>query len=138
MIMVELDNLKKLTAYLALELENKDYFHIMDLLGIIFNQINTLILVIDKNDKVIYMNKKMTQYFRQNKCDVKIGDVWYKFWGMKKPPIDYPAKEAIKKKTIIKKQMTSPVTNTTFDIIAIPLIYDGVSGTINIINPEGS
>jgi len=60
--------------------------------------------------------------------------LWFKAWNLKKEPETYPSKDAVEQKIVIHKSFVSPLTKNKFDIVCIPLIFNGVSGTIILMN----
>ena len=60
-----------------------------------------------------------------------VGDNWYKtIWSMGMEPKDHPANLALKTRKVVHMNFKSPKTGRTFNVTAIPLLYNGVAGTI--------
>ena len=129
--MVELGPLKRLTKELAEEIEYDEIGPIFKLFKLLFDNINTLTVIIDKDNIIKYMNPVLTKYLEENNLDGCIGDNWYKtIWKMGLEPDEHPARIALEQRKVVHKNFSSPMTGRKFIVTAIPLIYNGVSGTI--------
>ena len=69
--------------------------------------------------------------------DVKTGDDAYKqLYNLDKPPEWDPFMPAIIHRRVTIREFISPATKRKYGIIAIPLIYNGVSAVIGIATDE--
>ena len=131
-----LDTLDKLTKELADEIHNETNGHVMQLLCLIFDKLKTYCMIIRNDDTIIYINPSLAKYTKSHKLSCRSGMKWYEVWGMDKPKNDIAHKVAIKERKVTIQDYTSPITRNTFNITAIPLLYNGVSGTICLLLPK--
>ena len=132
--MVDLSNLKKLTNELAEEIHGN--IHAGPLFGLLteyYDTIDTYVAVI-KNDKtVLYLNKaarKRMEELGLNPDDY-INEVCA---GLKEQcglVNNCPLEECVKtKKIVVRHDAKSPVTDIRYTVVCMPLLYNGVSGVI--------
>jgi len=128
----ELTNeLNSLTFGLAAEIESGKFGPLLTLLSIVLNNVETITFVFDKNGKILFMNIAAQTYLKNNSFDVKIGDIWWKVcFNLKERPIDTPTAKALISRQIITEPYKSPKTGATFNVTAVPLLFNGSSGTI--------
>lgn len=129
-----INNLKRLTKELAEEIKNEEYGRMFDFCKLIFSNLNTYVIIIGLDEKIKYMNPSLSKYLKSVDSDLKVGDIWYKNWDSKSIPKDHPSCEALKTRTVVHKKLEYPKLKSTYDVIAIPLIYNGISGTICLFN----
>jgi len=131
--MVDLSRLKELTTELAIQVRILgEHTELIELLELIFDNIQSIIFIIDNNDNIVSMNNAASVHASECGANIEVGDKWYKMWKLSDPPPIYPSKRAIETRRILTSIQKSPVSDKTFFVTVIPLIYNGVSGTINI------
>lgn len=132
--MVNLEPLKKVTQELALEVRALGHdSEMLEFMSLILENVQSAALILDDEDTVVYMNTLAAQTISNLGTEVSVGEKWYKAWGLDAPPLeDYPARKAIETRKVVCEEYTSPFSGTKFKVTSIPLIYDGVSGTITI------
>ena len=134
--MVDLERLDKLTKELAEEIHGNKKGYIFELLCFIFDNLKTYCVIVDNHDIVLYMNPSMKKYIETNNLKLNVGEEYYHIWNRDKPNEMAPHNIAIRTRKVIQTIFTSPRTNNTLSVTSIPLIYDGVSGTICLVIPE--
>jgi len=131
--MVNLDKLDKLTKELAEEIGTSKNGMVSNLLYLIFDKLKSMCMIIDNKDRVVYLNPPMKKYMKKHNLDINIGDEYYKCWCKTKPDDKSPHNMSLKTREMIVTNYKSPKTGNILNVTTIPLIYNGVSGTINII-----
>ena len=138
---VDLTRLDDLTNELAQEIHTNKGGHILDLLKFIFDKIDTQIMIIDEDDRILFNNLATIEHFKKHSLNYNTGIKWYEAWNIDKCPetgeplSNVPHKIAMEKRKVITREFTSPFTGFKCRIIAIPLLYNGISGTICVITP---
>ena len=137
--MVDLSNLRLITAELDTTL-GKDMLHPnfptikMGIFKTIIDKIDNYVIVIDTNLKVVMVNQLAQDLILKatGKC-INAGDDWYKVvFGLDSPPHWDPLTRAIKTRKVVLKTIESPLSKKKFCTINIPVIYNGVSGVVEI------
>ena len=129
-----MNNLRRLTQELAEEIKYDEVGPMFKFCKLIFDNLKTKVVIIDTKGIIKYMNKTLLDYASKFNLDLKVGNNWYIPCGFDKEPEIYPAKEAIENRQVIHAIFKSKKTGNTLDIIAIPLIFNGVSGAICLLN----
>ena len=128
-------NLKSLTEELATEIYNRDEGNAFNFCKLIFDNLRTYVAIINLDNTVQYINPSLHFLLSSLKMDVKVGDEWFsKAWNLKTPPKNHPAKEAFETRKVVSDVIVSPISNTKYEVIAIPLIFNGISGSICLFN----
>lgn len=142
--MVELQGLKDLTEKLNSSFA-KDFIEKNDsaLLRLnafqhVIDNIDNYITVVTPDLKLYMINKKMKKMLKDRlNLDVKIGEDAYKqLYNLDKPPEWDPFMPAIVHRRVTIREFISPATKRKYGVIAIPLIYNGVSAVIGIATDE--
>lgn len=126
------NELNNITFPLAAEIESGKFgLPVLAFLKVILNNIETISFVFDKEGRIIFVNLAADEYLKQLGFSYNIGDFWWKiFWKLDKRPDNVTSVRALTTRTIITEDMSNPHTGNTVTVTAIPLIFNGVSGTI--------
>lgn len=130
----KINYLKVITQELAREIDLNEHGPIISLLEIIFDKINSLVFIINMDDVVVYANRSAIDYIKSTYGVDILNEKWYCCFGDEKPKDNLIHDEAIKKRKVINRELHSPLSNIDFNVTAIPLIYNGTTGTICILN----
>jgi len=146
--MVELSQLKTLTEKLNstfaedfITSEKKpceDTLKRLNEYQLIIDNIDSYVAIVTLDLKMALVNKKMKNMLneRLGLCP-SVGDPVYKsLYNMDTIPDWDPFVSAIKRRKIIIREFVSPTTKRKYGLIAIPLIYNGVSGVMAIATDE--
>lgn len=118
-----------------MEIEEPDGETILCLLKLIFEQLNTFIIILNKQKEVIWMNKAATTkaytFSEENQGEKFLEEGTKAFWNQeldlsRKGPID----KAMIERKIIHSIVISPFSNQPYTLTCIPLLANGVTGTI--------
>jgi len=104
----------------------------------VIDNIDSYVAVVSLDLKMIMTNKKMATMLneRLGVCP-KAGDPVYKtLYNLDEIPSWDPFIPAIKRRRVTMREFISPTTKRKYGLIAIPLIYNGVSGVIAIATDE--
>ena len=129
----DIDDLKQITAQIAVEISNprSTLFHFMSL---IFDNLQSLVYMIDKDLQVLYVNKSLIKRMRLYKPDADvtdfIGKSCYKLIDLEAPCEKCTAKDAIAQRKVVSTEIEAPYSKKKMRATCIPLVYDGVSGAI--------
>jgi hypothetical protein len=143
--MVELTSLKTLTEKLnssfALDFINKETDSSMLRLKTfqtVIDNMDNYVAVVTPDLKLSMINKKMRKMLKDRlNLDVCIGqEAYHQLYGFDKPPEWDPFLPAIKHKRVTIREFISPTTKRKYGIIAIPMIYNGVSAVVGIATDE--
>ena len=102
------------------------------------NNMDNYVAVVTPDLKLAMINKKFTQMLkdRLGLCPC-IGDNVYKtLYNLDELPVWDPFIPAIKHKRVTIREFISPTTKQKYGIIAIPMIYNGVSAVVGIATDE--
>ena len=131
--MVDLSKLKEITEEIAREIKSKENGEIFKLLTLIFDNIDTLAIMVDEKSRILYVNKAEQDYLKQFNIRLSKGHFLYKdLLGVDQSPDWCPIKKALETRqiVIIEKDGEGPRVGHKFTITAIPLLYDGVAGAV--------
>lgn len=132
-----IDYLKDITKDLAKEIDLNEHGPIISLLEIIFDNIESLVFIINTDDIIIFINKSAIEYMsRVHGCDgaCAIGKTWYCSFCDEKPDEGFIHDRAMNERRVLTEVFDSPFSDNKFEITAIPLVYNGTTGTICIMN----
>jgi len=133
--MIDLEPLSKLTRELAEEIHKKESGLAFKSICIVFDNLKSIISIIDSDCKFIYLNKAAIDYTHDLlKIDISIGDHCLKLLGNDSKLCEScSSKKCVNERRIISEVFKSPNTHIKYWKTAIPLIYDGISGVIIIL-----
>ncbi len=139
--MVDLSRLKQLEEELRLEVEGKlSNGPLLDILFTYFNTFDTYIVITDKKRNILFLNESIKD---------RISDLGHdpeKF--IRAPCIgiltgECPLKDncpVVKcmetKKVVVKKNTKSPMSDKIYDLVCMPLKYNGVSSVVEMWTEE--
>ena len=131
--MVDLSGLKRLTKELAEEVEYDEKGPALRFIELILDNIHSMAGILDKDCNVVFINKSAIDYCKMNNidftdkgiCPMKLSKEYCK---------NCPVKDTIKSRTVESVKYISPVTGRCISYTCIPLIFNGVSGVIALIN----
>jgi hypothetical protein len=144
--MVELKGLVELTRKLDISFA-KDFVEKNDSAMLrmkafqnVIDNIDNYVSVVTPDLKLYMINKKMEKMLKDRlNLNVKIGESAYKqLYNLDCPPEWDPFMPAIVHRRVTIREFISPSTKRKYGIIAIPLIYNGVSAVIGIATDEDS
>lgn len=137
--MVDLSNLRLITAELdttfAKDIGHPDFPSVrLDTFKTIIDRIDNYVIVINKDLKVVMVNKKCHDLILETTGkEIKAGDDWYKVvFNFDSPPSWDPIMRAVNTRKIVLKTIESPITKKKYCSINIPIIYNGVSGVVGL------
>ena len=133
--MADLTKLKELTKELAEEIHDERNGLVLSLVKMLLDNIDTYAMIIDSSHTVLYTNPSLKRYMKCHNLDLPPNVRWFEIWKSDKPVDDNPHCKALLNKKVIIQEVISPITKIHYDVTVIPLIYDGVSGTICFIKP---
>jgi len=144
--MVDLKNLTALTKQLDNVEFSKEFIKEKDesdllqmkAFQIMIDNMDNYVVVVTPDLKVSFVNIKIKNMLKDRlNIDVQIGESAYKqLYGLDSPPIWDPFLPAFKHKRVTIREFISPVTKRKYGIIAIPMIYNGVSAVVGIATDE--
>lgn len=134
--MTDLTKLKMLTEELAKEMSGENSNgQIFELLKQYFDGLESFVSILDKDGNVLYLNKCLSKRLRE------LGHQDANCY-INKPVIEIDPKKMIHQKTVMKciktkkvtiqKGLKSKYSEKIYDLVCMPLKYDGVSGVIEI------
>jgi len=147
LIMVDLERLNKLTKELeeefhnslakelAVEIHKDEDKEIFDLLSRILDKIKTQCMIIREDHTILYINSECSNWIKEHNVKLEVGMKWHSA----SPEYEIencPHSKSIKERKVVSSIYGSPVTKVNYCVTAIPLLYDGVAGTICLIMPE--
>ena len=130
-----INNLKRITQELAGEIHDKEYGDMFRFMRLLFDRVESYVSIVDKNCNLIYINPSAIRNYKERTGgDIEIGDKCIKLL-QNNPEFckECLAKDCINQKIILNKVFISPNTGLKYWRTCIPLIYDGVSGVIEIL-----
>ena len=133
--MADLNNLQRLTQELAEEIHYEEYGHVFKLMSLIFDNVESYVVIIDTNCKLLYINPAAIKACKDLvNIDINTGDNCIKMM-QSNPELckDCLAKSCINQKKVLNEVTISPNTNIKYWRTCIPLAYDGISGVIEIL-----
>ena len=131
-----ISNLKNLTRELAEEIEYEKYSHVLDFIKLILDAIKSPAMIITKDYKVIFINKEALKLSKKYKVTIDYSKTCYEMqYGTDKPCKDCPAKKAIKSRQVENSEWTSHLSGMDYMVTDIPLLFNGVAGVIEVLNP---
>lgn len=141
--MVNLESLKILTSQLDTNF-SKDFASIdslmlrMNTFQNVIDNMDNYVAVITPNLKLQMINSKMNIMLKERLgiCVCQGDDVYKTLYGLNEPPEWDPFLPAIKHRRVTIREFISPVTKRKYGIIAIPMIYNGVSAVVGIATDE--
>ena len=134
--MANLDGLKRLTKELAEEIEYHEEGPSFKFIKLILDSVKSPVVIISNDFKTIYLNPLAIAMGEKYGIDTSLYVHCYEaVMGINSPCKGCPAKRALKSKQIENTEWISPVSGIKYMVTDIPLIYDGVSGVIEILNP---
>ena len=132
--MVDLEPLQQLTQELAQEVHNKENGKTFNFIKLLFNNIESFVAVIDEKCNILYINPSAIIFAKTHlNMDVKEGDNCLLWMQTDKFCDKCVIKTCISQKKVLNEIMISPRTNIKYWRTCIPLVYDGVSGIIEIV-----
>lgn len=127
------NNLKRLTQELAEEIHRDEEGRAFKFIKTLFNNIESFVAVVDDECNIIYINPSAVKFAKDNlKLDITKGDnclLWIKDKMFCENCI---VKNCMNQKKILNEIMISPNTKLRYWRTCIPLVYNGVSGVIEI------
>lgn len=133
-VIVDLDNLQRLTHELAEEIHKKENGYMFEFIKLLFNNIESFVSVLDDKCNILYINPSAIEFAKEHiNLDVKIGDnclLWSHNIENCKNCI---VKNCMYQKKVLNEIMISPNTGIKYWRTCIPLVYNGVSGVIEIV-----
>lgn len=131
-----INKLKKLTEQLAKEIEYEDNGNVLNLLKLILDSVKSPAFVITKNFDVVFLNKEAGRLGAKYNIDIDMSKKCYEMqYGLDEPCKNCPVSKALKSKKIENIEWTSSHSGRTYMITDIPLLYNGIAGVIEILNP---
>ena len=128
------NNLKRLTQELAEEIHHKENGNMFKFMKLLFNNIESFVTIVDEDCNMLYLNPSAIKFSKEMvNLDMKEGDNCLEWIGDKKFCEDCIVKPCMNQKKILNQVMTSPITHKKYWRTCIPLVYDGVSGVIEIV-----
>ncbi len=105
---------------------------------LIIDNIDSYIAIVTIDLKMALVNKKLKEMLKDRLgiCPSPGDPVYKTLYNLDTIPEWDPFVSAIKRRKIIIREFTSPATKRRYGLIAIPLIYDGVSGVMAIATDE--
>jgi hypothetical protein len=133
--MVDLNNLKLLTQELAEEIHRKESGQAFKYMGLLFDNIESYVAIIDKDCKILYLNPSAIRNYKDRVGkDIKIGDNCITLLQDNKDFCkNCLTKTCINNRNVLNEIIISPNTGIKYWRTCIPLAYDGVSGVIEIL-----
>jgi len=134
-----INKLKILTKELAKEIEHEDSTHVLDFIKLILDSVKSPAFIIDINYNLLYANLEAERLGKKYGVytEAGIGKKCYEiqYPGQNKPCNNCPAKKAIKSKKVENTEWVSGNSNAKYMVTDIPLLYNGVAGVIEVLNP---
>jgi len=134
-----LNKLNRLTKELAEEIKYEETGPALKFCKLILGSIKSPAFIIDKDYNLIYGNPEAERLGKKYNVFTKsgIGKKCYEvqYPGQGGPCKDCPAIKAIKTKKVENTEWKSKNSKITYMVTDIPLVYNGVSGVIEILNP---
>jgi hypothetical protein len=134
--MANLDGLKQLTMELAEEIHYDEHGSVFKLVCMIFDSITSYVTIMDTECKLIYINPSAVKACKDIlHINVQPGDNCRKIIGTIDPSYckKCMAKICMNQKKVFNEIFTSRKTTKKYWRTCIPLAYNGVSGTIEIL-----
>ena len=136
--MVELNDLKRLTKELAEEIEYSEDGPALDWIKLVLSSIKSPVAIITREYKVIYLNPEAKRIGKKYNISTEYDIECYKArYNNDKPCKNCPMLESIKTKQIVNTVWKSPHSNIEYVVTNIPLVFNGVAGSIEIFNKNG-
>lgn len=133
--MVDLNPLRRLTEELAEEVAYEEVGPRLRLLELLLDNISSLAVIVHANHRILFINEALKKYLKTLNVEVNIGDKWYKaFWNLDEPPKESLLTNSLRKREVVTGVISSPISNRKYQVSCIPLVYNGVSGYIFLLN----
>jgi len=112
----------------------------LETLFIFLDHLDTFTLITDRDDRVIYANKKLIDWVEKlgEKFDPKSNKRWWEQlgWDCNPSDKDLTTQECIQKRKVINHTIPSRlVKGLKYEVMCIPLRYNGVAAVLSLIRP---
>jgi len=133
--MVNLELLKQLTQELAEEIKLGKNGNTFNSICSIFDNLESYVAIVNSDCKLIYLNPSAIRNYKiRTNMDIKIGDNCLKLLQDNKEfCLDCLSQRCKNQRKVLSEIMTSPNTGIKYWRTCIPLIYNGTSGVIEIL-----
>lgn len=129
--MIDLRKLRRLTHELVDEI-NEGGGPVLDLIVLILDSVDQIAVIMDKEANLIYANSYAHNFINDLGIELEYEKNWYKqLYNLDESPTWCPVKKTLENKTVSKVHIHSPLTDIDWEVICIPLAYNGISGVIS-------
>ena len=131
--MIELDKLKKLTKELAHDVD-VGHGNTLDLLKTVFQEVKTPISIVSKSLELVYLNPAARELTNGSK-NARVGKKCFnEIYGTNKACVCCPVKKVMRSRKVEQIKFKIPGTNQKLLVTCMPLLMNGSSGAIEILN----
>ena len=134
--MTNLDNLKRLTKELAEEVEYQEHGIAFKFIKLILDSIKSPAFIITREYDTVYLNPTAIKMAKKYGISTELGVKCYNVLFHKDEPCkECPVTRALKTRRVENTEWKSPLTGKKYMVTDIPLLFNGVAGVIEILNP---
>jgi hypothetical protein len=129
------NNLKRLTQELAEEVHHEEYGDAFKYIHLLFDKVESYIVILDNDCKILYLNPSVIKNCKEKLgISVGVGDNCLKLLKDGKELCkDCVVKTCVNQRKVLNQIIISPNTGIKYWKTCIPLVYNGVSGVIEIL-----
>jgi len=134
--MIDLTDLKRVTAELALEIEDEDRGPWFDFFTFFFDQLDVPVSIVSANLKLVWINGFGKRLVEGIGCEVKLGeDCFLTFYGAQDACQGCHCVHALNSRKVITEDRFSQRFRQMFRVTSIPLLKNGGSAVVVISLP---
>ena len=134
-----LEKLRRSTHNLAIEVKKNTHGPAWDIVTLLLDNVKSPSAILNTNHEIVFINKSTKNIMRAN--GIKVKDIIGKHareTGLC-PQVDCsdcPVNKVLHEKKVSTIKYKGPLDKRAYEMICIPLVYNGISGVITLIGEE--